>query len=320
MINKNILKNIFKTKNRKIDKMKSLLSICDIKDEVPEILELAKDFKDKKIQDKPLEDKNLAMIFQKASTRTRVSFEVGMNQLGGNALFLSNDDIQMGRGEPISDTAKVLSRYVDGIMIRAIEHSDVVELAEEADVPIISGLTNLEHPCQALADMLTIKEHIKDFNGKFSYVGDGNNVCNSLLLICATLGMDIAVACPKGYKPKTEIIKKANKIAEKNNSYVIITDDVEVAVKNALAVYTDVWISMGDEKDKGKRRKDFKKYQVNEELMKLANDNAIFMHCLPAIRGEEVSAEVINSPQSVVIDQAENRLHAQKAVLYHFLK
>lgn len=300
--------------------MKSLLSICDIKDEIPEILGLAKDFKEKKVQGKPLEDKNLAMIFQKSSTRTRVSFEVGMNQLGGNALFLSNDDIQMGRGEPISDTAKVLSRYVDGIMIRAVEHSDVVELAKEADIPIISGLTNLEHPCQVLADMLTVQEHFGNFDGKFSYVGDGNNVCNSLLLICASLGMDIAVGCPKGYEPDKEIIKKANKIAEKNDSYVIITDDVEVAVKNATVVYTDVWVSMGDEKDQGKRKKDLKKYQVNEELLKLAAENAIFMHCLPAIRGEEVSGEVIDGPQSVVIDQAENRLHAQKAVLYHFLK
>lgn len=300
--------------------MNSLLSICDIKDEVSGILELAKDFKDGKIEGKPLKDKNLAMIFQKSSTRTRVSFEVGMNQLGGNSLFLSNDDIQMGRGEPISDTAKVLSRYVDGIMIRAIEHEDVVELAKEANVPIISGLTNLEHPCQALADMLTVKEQFGNFNGKFAYVGDGNNVCNSLLLICASLGMDIAVGCPKGYEPNPDIVKKANKIAERNNSYIIITEDVEVAVKNAVTVYTDVWVSMGDEKQEGKRRKVFRKYQVNKELMKLASKDAIFMHCLPAIRGEEVTAEVIDSPQSVVIDQAENRLHAQKAVLYHFLK
>jgi len=300
--------------------MNSLLSICDIKDKVPEILKLAKDFKEGKIKGRVLEGKNLAMIFQKSSTRTRVSFEVGMNQLGGNTLFLSNNEIQMGRGEPISDTAKLLSRYVEGIMIRAVEHEDVLEFAKESAVPVISGLTNLEHPCQALADMLTIQEHIGNFNGKFTYIGDGNNVCNSLLLICASLGMDIAVGCPKGYEPDTNIIKKANKIAEKNNSYVIITDDVEVAVKNADVVYTDVWVSMGDEKEQGKRRKSFKKYQVSGELMKLAKDNAIFMHCLPAIRGEEVSSEVIDGSQSVVIDQAENRLHAQKAILYHFLK
>ena len=300
--------------------MNSLLSICDIKNEVPKILKLAKDFKEGKIEGKPLENKNLAMIFQKSSTRTRVSFEVGMNQLGGNSLFLSNDDIQMARGEPISDTAKVLSRYVYGIMIRAIEHEDVVEFAKESEIPVISGLTNLEHPCQALADMLTVQERFGNFDGKFAYVGDGNNVCNSLLLICASLGMDIAVASPQGYEPETDIIKKANKIAEKNNSYVIITDDAELAVKNARVVYTDVWVSMGDEKEQGKRKKVFQKYQVDKELMKLAAKDAVFMHCLPAIRGEEVSAEVIDGPQSVVVDQAENRLHAQKAILYHFLK
>jgi len=300
--------------------MRSLLSICDIKDEIPEILELATRFKEGKINEKPLKDKTLAMIFQKSSTRTRVSFEVGMNELGGNAIFLSNDDIQMGRGEPISDTAKVLSRYVNGIMIRAVEHEDVVEFSKESDVPIISGLTNLEHPCQALADILTIKEYFRDFKGKFAYIGDGNNVCNSLLLICASIGMDIAVGCPEGYEPNEDIIRKANKIAKENNSYVIITNDTEVAVKNANVVYTDVWVSMGDEKEQGKRKKALKKYQVNQKLMELARQDAIFMHCLPAIRGEEVSSEVIDGPQSAVIDQAENRLHAQKAILYYFLK
>ena len=300
--------------------MNNLISVCDIKDEIPKLLNLAKDFKEGKVKGKPLEDKNLAMVFQKSSTRTRVSFEIGMNQLGGNALFLSNNDIQMGRGESIRDTAKVLSRYVDGIMIRAVEHEDVVELGKESDVPVISGLTNFEHPCQVMADMLTVKEHVGNFNGKFAYVGDGNNVCNSLLLICASLGMNIAVGCPEGYEPDRNIIKKASAIAEKNNSYVIITNDVDLAVKNADIVYTDVWVSMGNEKEQKNRKKVFKKYQVNEKLMKLAKEDAIFMHCLPAIRGEEVSTEVIDGPQSVVIDQAENRLHAQKAILYHFLK
>jgi ornithine carbamoyltransferase len=303
-----------------VKKMNSFLSICDINDEILELLELAKDFKDGKIEGRPLKDKNLAMIFQKLSMRTRVSFEVGMNQLGGNVIFLSNDDIQMGKRELISDTAKVLSRYVDGIMIRAINHEDAVELAKESDIPIINGLTNLEHPCQALADMLTVKEHVGDFNGKFTYIGDGNNVCNSLLLICASLGMNMAVACPKGYEPDHDIIKKAKKIARKNNSYILITDDVEIAAKNAIIVYTDVWVSMGDEKEGKKRKNTFKKYQVNEVLMKLAAEDAIFMHCLPAIRGKEVSAEVIDGSQSVVINQAENRLHAQKALLYHYLK
>jgi ornithine carbamoyltransferase len=300
--------------------MRSLLSVKDIENEVVDILNLAIDFKAGNIENKPLKGKSLAMIFQKSSTRTRVSFEVGMYQLGGQALFLSNNDIQMGRGEPISDTAKVISRYVDGIMIRAINHEDVVEFSKEATVPIINGLTNIEHPCQALADMLTIKEHLGDFNGKFVYVGDGNNVCNSLLLICACLGMDITVACPIGYQPNEEIIAESLEIASNYGSEVIITSDVKSAMNGADVIYTDVWVSMGDEEETEKRLHDFADYQVNSELMKLANKNAIFMHCLPAIRGQEVTSEVIDGPQSVIVDQAENRLHAQKAVMYYFLK
>ena len=272
------------------------------------------------MEEKPLKDQKLAMIFQKSSTRTRVSFEVGMYELGGTALFLSTNDIQLGRGEPIKDTAKVLSRFVDAIMIRAIEHDDVIELRDEADVPIINGLTNLEHPCQALADMLTVKEHKGGFDGKFVYVGDGNNVCNSLLLICGCLGMDMAVACPDEYKPNAEIVAKAKEYAAKNNSTITITSDVKAAVSGADVIYTDVWVSMGDEAEAEKRRADFKEYQVNQELIDLADDDVIFMHCLPAIRGEEVSAEVIDGPHSVVYDQAENRMHAQKGVLYYFLK
>ncbi|MDD2643510.1 MAG: ornithine carbamoyltransferase [Methanobacteriaceae archaeon] len=300
--------------------MKNLLSIKDIENEVVDILNLAIDFKAGNIEDKPLKGKSLAMIFQKSSTRTRVSFEVGMYQLGGQALFLSNNDIQMGRGEPIADTAKVISRYVDGIMIRAINHKDVVEFSQEATVPIINGLTDIEHPCQALADMLTVKEHLGNFDGKFVYVGDGNNVCNSLLLICACLGMDITVACPIGYQPNEEIIEESLKIADNYGSEINITSDVKNAVKGADVIYTDVWISMGDEEETEKRLHDFANYQVNSELMELANDNAIFMHCLPAIRGREVTSDVIDGPQSVVIDEAENRLHAQKAVMYYFLK
>jgi ornithine carbamoyltransferase len=272
------------------------------------------------MEEKPLKDQKLAMIFQKSSTRTRVSFEVGMYELGGTALFLSTNDIQLGRGEPIKDTAKVLSRFVDAIMIRAIEHDDVIELRDEADVPIINGLTNLEHPCQALADMLTVKEHKGGFDGKFVYVGDGNNVCNSLLLICGCLGMDMAVACPDEYKPNAEIVAKAKRYAAKNNSTITITSDVKAAVSGADVIYTDVWVSMGDEAEAEKRRADFKEYQVSQELIELADDEVIFMHCLPAIRGEEVSAEVIDGPHSVVYDQAENRMHAQKGVLYYFLK
>ncbi|MCL2114619.1 MAG: ornithine carbamoyltransferase [Methanobrevibacter sp.] len=300
--------------------MKSLLSIYDIKDEVTEILDLANEFKHGLIKGKPLDGKSLAMIFQKSSTRTRVSFEVGMYELGGSALFLSENDLQMGRGESISDTARVLSRYVDGIMIRAIEHEDLVEFEKEATVPIISGLSDLEHPCQALADMQTIKEHKGDFSGKFVYVGDGNNVCNSLLLICACLGMDIVAASPKAYQANEKIVKQSKSIAKESGSNVTITDNVEIAVKDADVVYTDVWVSMGNEKQEKERKNALEKYQVNSKLMKLANEDAIFMHCLPAIRGEEVTADVIDGKNSVIVDQAENRLHAQKAVLYHFLK
>ncbi|KZX10764.1 ornithine carbamoyltransferase [Methanobrevibacter curvatus] len=300
--------------------MGNLLSVCDIKDDVYEILDFAKRFKNSQIDEYPLKGKSLAMIFQKSSTRTRVSFEVAMYELGGQSLFLSSNDLQMGRGEPISDTAKVLSRYVHGIMIRALHHRDVEELAIEAEVPVISGLTDLEHPCQALADMLTIKEHKGDFNRKLSYLGDGNNVCNSLILISALLAMDIYVGCPKGYEPDLKIVEEAKKIALKNGSKVEITSDANLAVKDADIIYTDVWVSMGDEAEKEKRMKDLAPYQVNQSLMDLAKDDAIFMHCLPAIRGEEVSSEVIDGKNSVIIDQAENRLHAQKAVLYFFLK
>ncbi|MGL4669714.1 MAG: ornithine carbamoyltransferase [Methanobacteriaceae archaeon] len=302
--------------------MKDLLSVYDIAEDIEYLLDLADNFKANKVEKNPLDKKSLAMIFQKSSTRTRVSFEVGMYELGGNALFLAPEDIQMGRGEPIADTSKVLSRFVNGIMIRAIEHDDVVEFAKYSDVPIINGLTNLEHPCQALADMQTIREHKgeKAFNGKFAYFGDGNNVCNSLLLICAILGMDMYVACPKGYEPHSEIVEKAKKIAKKRGSVIAITDDIDTVASGADVLYTDVWVSMGDEKEKEKRLNDLAIYQITDDIMAMANSDAIFMHCLPAIRGQEVSSSVIDSSNSVVIDQAENRLHAQKAILYHYLK
>ncbi|WP_295722440.1 ornithine carbamoyltransferase [uncultured Methanobrevibacter sp.] len=300
--------------------MNSLLSICDVKDDIENIINLASDFKSGKIKEKPLKNKKLAMIFEKSSTRTRVSFEVGMYELGGSALFLSTNDLQIGRGEPIKDTAKVLSRYVDGIMIRAKKHSDVVELAEQSDIPVINGLTDLEHPCQAFADMLTIKEHKGNFSGKLAFIGDGNNVSNSLLLISAYLGMDFALACPKGYEINEDIFKKGQEIASKTGSEIIVSDDLELALKDANIVYTDVWVSMGDEKESEKRYADFKPYQVNKESMKLAKKDAIFMHCLPAIRGQEVTSDVIDGEQSVIYDQAENRLHAQKAIMYHYLK
>ena len=301
--------------------MDSLLSICDIKEDVSYIIDLAIKIKVGETEEKPLAGKTLAMIFQKSSTRTRVSFDVGMYQLGGRGIFLSSSDLQMGRGEPISDTARVLSRFVDGIMIRAIEHDDVIELAKYSDVPVISGLTNLEHPCQALADVLTIKEHFGTFeNKKICFVGDGNNVCNSLLLIAPLLGMDMSVACPKGYEPNEKILKIANEFAKEKSTEITVSDDINVALDNVDVVYTDVWVSMGDEAEKAQREKDLAPYQVNQELMDIANDGAIFMHCLPAVRGQEVSAEVIDGPQSVIYDEAENRLHAQKAVLYYYLK
>lgn len=301
--------------------MGSLLSVTDIKDDVKYILDLASKIKAGEVEDRPLEGKTLAMIFQKSSTRTRVSFDVGMYQLGGRAIFLSSNDLQMGRGEPISDTAKVLSRFVDGIMIRAIKHSDVEELAKYSDVPVINGLTDLEHPCQALADMLTIKEHLGDWEGKkICFVGDGNNVSNSLLLIAPLLGMDMSLACPKGYEPDENILKTAEEYAKENGTVITITDDIGVALENVDAVFTDVWVSMGDEAEKAKREHDFAPFQVNKDLMSLANDGAIFMHCLPAIRGQEVTSEVIDGPQSVIYDEAENRMHAQKAVLYYYMK
>ena len=301
--------------------MGSLLSVSDIKDDVKYILDLASKIKAGEMEEKPLEGKTLAMIFQKSSTRTRVSFDVGMYQLGGRAIFLSSNDLQMGRGEPISDTAKVLSRFVDGIMIRAIKHADVEELARHSDVPVINGLTDLEHPCQALADMLTIKEHLGDWEGKkICFVGDGNNVSNSLLLIAPLLGMDMSLACPKGYEPNENILKTAHEYADENGTEITITDDIGLALQNVDAVFTDVWVSMGDEAEKAKSELDFAPFQVNSDLMSLANDGAIFLHCLPAIRGQEVTSEVIDGPQSVIYDEAENRMHAQKAVLYYYMK
>lgn len=301
--------------------MGNLISICDIKDDVQDILNLAIKIKAGEMEDSPLEGKTLAMIFQKSSTRTRVSFDVGMYQLGGRAIFLSSNDLQMGRGEPIYDTAKVLSRFVDGIMIRAIEHCDVVELAQHSDVPVISGLTNVEHPCQALADVLTIKEHFGTFeNKKICFVGDGNNVCNSLLLISPLLGMDMSIACPKGYEPNEHVLRIANEYAKEMNTKITVSDDLNVALDNVDVVYTDVWVSMGDEAEELQRKAALSPYQVDSNLMNLANDGAIFMHCLPAVRDQEVTTAVIDGPNSVVFDQAENRLHAQKAILYYFLK
>jgi len=296
--------------------MKHLISVLDAKDEIYEILNLASELKEKQkkgIAHELLKNKSLGMIFEKSSTRTRVSFEVGMTQLGGHALHLSPKELQMGRGETISDTAKVLSRFVDGIMYRAFDHKMMLELANNATVPVINGLDNVEHPCQIIADLLTIKEKKKDFNKlKLAYVGDGNNVCNSLLLGAAIVGMDMGVGCPRGYEPNKEILEKAKKIAE---SKIEILENPFDAVENADVVYTDVWVSMGDESEKEKREKTFLSYQINQKLVGNAKKNCIVMHCLPAHRGMEITDEVVDGSCSVVFDQAENRLHAQKAVM-----
>lgn len=264
----------------------------------------------------PLKGKTLGMIFDKSSTRTRVSFEVGMYQLGGMSMFLSGKDLQLGRGEPISDTAKVMSRYVDAIMIRTFSHAGVEELAKHATIPIINGLTDDFHPCQALADMMTILEHKGKLKGvKLAYIGDGNNVANSLVLIAALLGVDVSVATPVGYEMKEDIIETARQYAQVSGSKLVFTHDSQEAVKDADALYTDVWTSMGFEEENQVRLQAFASYQINEQLAQLAKPDYIFLHCLPAHRGEEVTADVIDGKHSVIFDQAENRLHAQKAIL-----
>jgi len=301
---------------------KDLISVLDVKEELKEILRRAGEMKKQCKNGEyptPLENKSLGMIFEKPSTRTRISFEVGTTQLGGHALYLSPKDLQLGRGETIADTAKVLSRYVDGIMYRAFEHEMMVELAQNSSVPVISGLDDKEHPCQILADLLTIKEKKGDFDQKLTYMGDGNNVCNSLLLGSAIVGMDMIACTPKDYKPDQEIFDKAVEIGKKNGAEIKHHDVPKKAVEDADIIYTDVWISMGDEEEEEKRKKDFKDYQVNKEILKPADDDVIVMHCLPAHRGVEITSEVMDGPHSVVFDQAENRLHAQKGLMVELM-
>jgi len=265
---------------------------------------------------KVLKGKTLAMIFQKPSTRTRISFEVAMHNLGGKAIYLNWNELQLGRGETIPDTAKTISKYVNGITARVFLHKDLELLADYAEVPVINALSDLWHPCQALADIFTIYEHFGTFRGiKVAYVGDGNNVCNSLLIACSKVGLDISVATPKGYEPYKLAIEYAEDNSKKTGSNIIITNDPKEAVIKANIIYTDVWVSMGQEKDAEKRLKVFSPYQVNSELIKAASENHIIMHCLPARRGYEITDEVIDSPKSVVWKQAENRLHTQKALL-----
>lgn len=300
--------------------MKHLISLNDISiKEIEDIFALTSKLKKELkegTQNHLLKGKTLGMIFTKSSTRTRVSFEVGMYQLGGHPLFLSSSDTQLGRGESVYDTAQVLSRYINGIMIRTFKHSDVEDLAKYGNIPVINGLTDLMHPCQILADLFTVYEvkgHLKGL--KMAYIGDGNNVANSLLHGCAKVGMNISIATPKGFECDSGIIEEAKEAAVNSGCSIILTDDPVEAVKKADVVYTDTWVSMGQEAEKEARQKTFIPYQVNGKLFSVAKSDAIFLHCLPAYRGLEVSEEIIDGPRSLVFQEAENRLHVQKAIM-----
>lgn len=300
--------------------MNHLLTIADLSvQEFEQILTLTEKLKKETKAGIPhhiLKGKSLGMIFAKSSTRTRVSFEVGMSELGGHPLFLSSTDIQLGRGESIYDTANVLSRYLDGIMIRTFKQSDVQDLAKFGSIPIINGLTDDHHPCQALADLFTIYEHKGTLKGlKLAYIGDGNNVAHSLVEACAKAGMHFSIASPVGYECNSAIMDGAREQAKATGSIIVETNDAVEAISGADAVYTDTWISMGQEAEKAKKVEIFMPYQINKELYSHAKDDAIFLHCLPAYRGYEMTAEIIDSPFSVIFDEAENRLHAQKAVM-----
>ena len=295
--------------------MKHLLKLMDWSaTEINEILNLADQLKFEKkngIEHHHLKGKTLGMIFTKSSTRTRVSFEVGMYDLGGSALFLSSRDLQIGRGEPVQDTARVLSRYLDGIMIRTFAQQEVEDLAKYGSIPIINGLTDYCHPCQVLADLMTIREHKGGFVGnKLCYIGDGNNMTNSLIVGGIKMGMEVSVACPKGYEPDAALMAWANE-----NGKFTCTDSVLEAAKGADVLYTDVWASMGQESEAEERKRIFKGYQINAEVMAVANKGAMVMHCLPAHRGEEITEDVLEAHANEIFDEAENRLHAQKAVL-----
>ena len=299
---------------------KDLLSIHDLTvGEVATILDVAKKLKRKQKAGEPhqyLKGKTLAMLFSKASTRTRTSFEVGFWQLGGHPIYLSDSASQIGRGEPIRDTARVLSRMVDGIMIRTFSHESVVELAKYASVPVINGLTDLLHPCQALTDMFTIQEKMEVLKGrKLVYVGDGNNMAHSLMYACAKVGMNMVCASPKGYQPNPQVLAEAQEDASHTGCTITVEEDLFKAAKGADVLYTDVWTSMGEEAETEKRRKAFRGYQINEEVLALANPGCMVQHCLPAHRGEEITAEVFEAHAAEIFEEAENRLHAQKAVM-----
>ncbi|MDP8264275.1 MAG: ornithine carbamoyltransferase [Candidatus Aceula lacicola] len=301
---------------------RDLLSLHDLSsNEVAHIIDLAIKLKNSgsKITNH-LKNKAVGLLFQKPSNRTRVSCEIAVWQLGGKCLYLAPQEINLGKRESVADVAKTLSRYLDCIVARTFSHTDVVELAENASAVIINGLSDLFHPCQALADILTVKEKFGDEKKVLmSYIGDGNNVCHSLILACARIGYDLNIATPKKYEPSQDILNMAQGIAEETGSKITILNDPEEAVGNADVIYSDVWVSMGQEEEDKKRKKDFKGFQINSDLIKGAQSDYIFMHCLPAHRGMEVSADVIDGPNSVVFDQAENRMHVQKAILTFLL-
>ena len=296
--------------------MKHLLKLLDLsKEEIIGILNLADQLKYENkngIEHKLLKGKTLGMIFQKSSTRTRVSFETGMYQLGGQALFLSNRDLQIGRGEPVQDTARVLSRYIDGIMIRTFEQKEVEDLAQYGSIPVINGLTDFCHPCQVLADLMTIREHKGRLEGlKLTYIGDGNNMANSLIVGGLKVGMTVAIACPDDYQPDPSVLEFAKEYGDK----FIMTSDIQAAAKDADVLYTDVWTSMGEQAESEKRKKAFAGYQINDAVMAVAKSDAMVQHCLPAHREEEITAKVFEAHADEIFDEAENRLHAQKAVM-----
>jgi ornithine carbamoyltransferase len=298
---------------------RDLLSMTDLSaEETIALIQLAADLKSGQI--KPHCPKNLGLLFYKASTRTRVSFFAAMSQIGGQVIDLNTGSMQIGRGEPIEDTARILDRYLDVLAIRTFDQADVETFAKYAQMPIINALTDLEHPCQVLADLQTIQENFGQLAGlKLAYCGDGNNMAHSLMLGCALVGMDVAIACPENFTPDETIVTRAEAIAQANGTQVTITRSPQAAVTNAQVVYTDVWASMGQEDEAAKRIPIFQPYQVNQELLKMADPEAIVLHCLPAHRGEEITADVLEGKQSRVWDQAENRLHAQKALLVSVL-
>ncbi|MDP2038389.1 MAG: ornithine carbamoyltransferase [Ignavibacteria bacterium] len=299
---------------------KSLIEIHHLSlEEIYQIFDLSASLKQDRLigrKHNVLEGKKLGMIFSKPSTRTRVSFEVGIYELGGTGLYFNQNDLQLKKSESVSDTAKVLSRYLDGIMIRTFDHQDVIDLGKHGSIPVINGLTDLHHPCQVLCDLFTVLEKRRTLRGlKLAYIGDGNNMAHSLLHGCSKVGMDIAIASPSGYMPADFVVKESQENAKYMGSKIEILEDPIAAVKDADIIYTDVWASMGQEKEAADRKKKFMKYQVNPELVKNAKEDYLFMHCLPAHRGDEVVDEVCDSPNSVIFDEAENRLHVQKAIM-----